>query len=183
MPVSIFSTEVAVWSLLQEIVPFLLSCLLLGLNLSVSVSGGLFSCLLFCWLSWQAGIVLPQQTPPAQSLGVTEGILSFPQAAVGAFRSTEMSSQWERCLQHSVNITISHFRRCHSMSSFHFLIEDRSIHESLWCKVSSSYRSAVHMLQARNNGYLYGSLRREEGFFDVKWKWFTLHNVSTSQVK
>lgn len=42
MPVSI-STEDAVWSLLQEIVPFLLSCLLLStslcLNLSVSLSG------------------------------------------------------------------------------------------------------------------------------------------------
>lgn len=157
------------WSLLLEIVPFLLSCLLLGtslcLNLSATVSGGLFSCLLFCWLSWQAGIVLPQQTPPAQSLGVTEGMLSFPQAAVGAFRSAEMSSQWEWCLQHSVNITISHFRHCHSMSSFHFLIGDRSIHESLGCKVSSSYTSVVHMLRARNNSYLYGSLRREEGVF------------------
>lgn len=82
-----------------------------------------------------------------------------------AFRSAEMSSQWERCLQHSVNITISHFKRCHCMSSFHFLIGDRSVHESLWCKVSSSYRTAAHMLQARNNGYLYGSLRRKDGVF------------------
>lgn len=112
---------------------------------------GLFSCLPFCLFSSRAGFPLPQKTPPAQSLGVREGISSFLPAAVGAFRSAEMSSHWEWCLQHSSNIMISHFKHCHSVSSFHFLIGDRSIHESLWCKVSSSYRSAMHMLQARNN--------------------------------
>lgn len=89
--------------------------------------------------------------PPAQSLGFSKGIhLSLP-AAAGTFRSTGSSLHQEQCLQHSGNITISHFKNCHSVSSFHFLIGDRSILESLRCKVSSSYRSATHMLQARNN--------------------------------
>lgn len=114
---------------------------------------GLFSCLMFCLFSLRAGFALPQQTPPARSLGVREGIRSFLPAAVGAFRSPETSSHRERCLQHSGNIMISHFKHCHSVSSFHFLIGDRSIHESLRCKVSSGYRSAVHMLWARNNSY------------------------------
>lgn len=126
---------------------------------------GLFSCLLFCWLSSQAGIVLPQKAPPARSLGVTEGILSFPHAAAGAFRNTEMSSHWERCLQHSVSITISHFKRCHSTSSFHFLIGDRSVHESLWCKVVQVTEVPCTCSKQETIVTMYSSLRRKEGVF------------------
>jgi len=112
---------------------------------------GLFGCLLFSLFSSQAGFALLQKPPPAQSLGFRKGIhLSLP-AAAGTFRNAGSSLHQEQCLQHSGNITISHFKNCHSVSSFHFLIEDRSILESLQYKVSSSYRSATHMLQARNN--------------------------------
>lgn len=172
MPVSISSTEDTVWSLLQEIVPFF--CLVYS-SLSAFVSicqhlcrVGFFHCLLFHQLSSQAGrhCAAPEGstcTVPGHYRGVLCALISTGSCRV--FRSTEMSSRWERCLQRSVNITISHFKRCHCMSSFHFLIGDRSIRESLWCKVSSSYRSTMHMLRARNDGYLYGSLRRKEGFF------------------
>lgn len=145
--------------------------LLLGISLCLSLSApvlvGLFSCLLFCVFSSCAGFAVPQKTPPAQSLGVREGICSFLPAAAGPFRSTETSSHREQCLQHSGNVMISHFKHCHSVSSFHFLIGDRSIHESLRCKVSSSYRSAVHVLQERNNSYHIQQLENERGFFFI----------------
>lgn len=144
---------------------------------------GLLSCLLFSLFSSQASFALPQKPPPAQSLGFSKGIRSFLPAAAGTFRSTESSSRTKNNACSALETLLFPTLNIVTLCLHFILIGDRSILESLQCKVSSSYRSAMHMLQARNNSQHVQQLQNDFFFFNVKWKRFTLHNVSSSQVK